>query len=217
MRKIQFTNEEHYHVFNRGVDKRTVVQDEEDMKRFIQSMEEFNVLDPIGSIYENSLRKRDPLGSLASKGKEKTRMVDFICYCINPNHYHFLVKQVVDKGVEKFMHRFGTGYTKFFNQKYNRSGALFQGSYKAVPIDSNEYLLHVSAYINLNNRVHHLGSGSLASKMSWEEYTGKVDDAFCEKGIVLDQFKNKNDYRKFAEASLEDIIARKDMEKVRLE
>ena len=112
------------------------------------------------------------------------------------------------------MHRIGTGYTKYFNKKYGRSGVLFQGAFKAIPVDSNEYLLHLSAYINLNNKVHQLGSS--ASKLSWEEYISGID-GFCEKGIILDQFKNATDYRKFAEASLKDIIERKDMEKLRLE
>lgn len=211
MRKEQFSKGEHYHIFNRGTDKRETAVDEEDRRRFFQSIEEFNTTAPIGSIYENSFlkSKNSKLGSSASK------LVNFICYCVNPNHYHFLLEQVAEEGISKFMHRLGTGYTKYFNKKYKRSGVLFQGAFKAIHIDSNEYLLHLSAYINLNNRVHRLGSR--ASKSSWEEYAGKVDDGFCEKGIILDQFKNKDDYRKFAEASLEDIIVRKDMEKLRLE
>lgn len=66
------------------------------------------------------------------------------------------------------MHRLCTGFSKYFNGKHQRSGALFQGPFKAVHVDINEYLLHVSAYVNLNNRVHRLGRS--ASKSSWEEY-----------------------------------------------
>lgn len=214
MRKEQFSKGEHYHIFNRGTDKREIIADEEDRRRFFQSIEEFNTTAPIGSIYENSFlkSKNHQLGSSASK------LVNFICYCVNPNHYHFLLEQVAEEGISKFMHRLGTGYTKYFNKKYGRSGVLFQGVFKAILVDSNEYLLHLSAYINLNNKAHQLGSeASKLGRSSWGEYTGKVDDGFCEKGIILDQFNNKDDYRKFAESSLEDIIERKDMEKLRLE
>ena len=157
MRKVPLIIEEYYHVFGRGVDKRQIFMDSRDYYRFLQGMEEFNAAKPIGSIFENSFRKREvQLGRGASKLKKRDKLVDFICYCLNQNHYHFLLKQVADKGIEKFMHRLCTGFSKYFNIKHQRSGALFQGPFKAVHVDTNEYLLHASAYINLNNRVHRL-------------------------------------------------------------
>lgn len=80
-------------------------------------------------------------------------MVKFIAYCINPNHYHFILQQVSEKGIEKFMQRLGMGYAKYFNNRRKRSGTLFQGKFKARHIDSNEYLLHVSSYVNLNYKL----------------------------------------------------------------
>ncbi len=203
-REIQFTNGEYYHIFNRGNNKRIIFDDDQDLARFFQSMIEFNSTEPIGSIFENSFNKSS-LGRQASKSK----LVDFICFCLNPNHYHFILKQVVDKGIEKFMHRIGTGYSKYFNNKYNCNGSLFQGKFKAIHIDSNEYLLHLSAYVNLNDRIHLLGSK--ASKSSWEEYdTGR--EGFCEKNIVLSQFKNIEEYKNFAQESIKISKERKDLE-----
>jgi len=222
MRKINFGNGEYYHVFNRGVDKRVIFLEQNELKRFFQSMEEFNTIEPIGSIYENSFRK-DKLGNSVSK---QEKLVNFICYCLNPNHYHFILEQLVDKGIEKFMHRLGIGYTKYFNQKYDRSGVLFQGAFKAVHIDTDEYLLHLTAYINLNNKVHQLGnrvSKLGVFKSSWDEYIEYIGNknenknGFCEKNIILNQFKNALGYKKFAENSLKDIRERKDMEKLLLE
>ncbi len=207
MRKIEFANGEYYHIFNRGNNKRPIFIDDKDFSRFFQSMNEFNSIEPIGSIFENSFRK-PLLGSSASK------LVDFACYCLNPNHFHFILKQIVDNGIQKFMHRIGTGYTKYFNKKYDFSGSLFQGKYKAIHIDSNEYLLHLSAYINLNDRVHQLGSS--ASKSSLGEYLAG-SGGFCEKSIILSQFKSMVEYKKFAEDSLRVIRERKEMEKLLLE
>ena len=113
MRKEYLVEGEFYHVYNRGVDKRTIFLDGNDFDRFLQSMKEFNSDDPIGSIYENSFR-----GSIRKKQK---KLVDFIAYCLNPNHYHFILKQSSEKGIERFMHRLGMGYAKFFNNKYKRS------------------------------------------------------------------------------------------------
>ncbi|MBU4338685.1 transposase [Patescibacteria group bacterium] len=213
MRKFKFTNGEHYHIFNRGNNKRTIFLDEQDFSRFFQSMTEFNSTEPIGSIFENSFRK-DKLGKL---GGSTSKLVDFICYCLNPNHFHFILKQLEEDGIRKFMHRIATGYTRYFDEKHNCSGSLFQGRYKAVHIDSNEYLLHLSAYINLNDRVHLLGgSTSKSSRSSLDEYIlGRT--GFCEKNIILSQFKSMVEYKKFVQDSLRVIRERKDMEKLLLE
>lgn len=210
MRKTQFTNNEHYHILNRGVDKREIFSDYEDLTRFLQSMDEFNTIEPIGSLFENFYRK--------DKKEKQKKLVDFICYCLNLNHYHFILEQITDNGIEKFMHRLGVGYTMFFNKKYDRSGSLFQGGYKAIHINSNEYLLHLSAYVNLNNRVHRLGDSvsKFKSKSSWGEYENNFD-GFCKKDIILGQFKNTLEYKEFAENSLESILERKELEKILLE
>ena len=232
MRRAKFVNEEYYHIYNRGVDKRTIFECKEDLDRFFQSIDEFNVIKPIGSIYENSLikikknKEAKKFGSSTPKfyiytEKKKDELVEFVCYCLNPNHYHFLLQQLVDKGVEKFMHKLGTGYSNYFNKKYKRSGSLFQGKFKAIHVDSNEYLLHLSVYVNLNYRVHNLEKfGSPASKLfksSWGEYIGENKENFCKKDIILDQFGSVLDYKKFAKNSLEHIKEIKDIEKFLLE
>lgn len=211
VRKTQFAEGECYHIYNRGVDKRSIFNDREDTERFFQCMQEFNVIEPIGSLYENSFR-RDQLGGKASKliAEEGAPLVECIAYCLNPNHFHFILRQVVERGIEKLMQKIGTGYTMFFNNKYERSGSLFQGKFKAAHIDSNEYLLHLSSYVNLNNRVHQLGGK--ASKLvmsSWEEYISERVRGICEKEIILGQFGNIDEYKEFALSSLESIIKRK--------
>ncbi|PIS34583.1 MAG: hypothetical protein COT37_01930 [Parcubacteria group bacterium CG08_land_8_20_14_0_20_43_9] len=167
MRKIKFVNGEYYHILNRGVDKRDIFVDKEDLARFFQGMREFNTLDPIGSIYEAQIRRKNKkFGNLVSK--EDSKIVNFICYCINPNHYHFILRQLTGRGIEKFMQRLALGYSKYFNLRHKRSGTLFQGPYKATHIDSDDYLLHASAYVNLNNKVH--GLENVLYKSSWGEY-----------------------------------------------
>ena len=221
MRKIILSNNEYYHIFNRGVDKRQIFLDEHDLNRFLQSMREFNVLAPIGSIYENSFKT--PLGDSVSKRGEEGNLVEFVGYCLNSNHYHFLLRQISDKGIEKFMHRLGVGYTMFFNEKNKRSGSLFQGKFKAVHIDSNEQLLHTSVYVNLNDKIHSLenplgDSVSRWVRSGWGEYShdNKKDmqSVFCNTDIILSQFKNRDAYKIFAEDALS--IIRENKEKMEL-
>lgn len=198
---------EYYHIYNRGTDKRDVFLSEKDMERFLLSMSEFNTIDPIGSIYENSFNKGE-LGGPTSKSES---LVEFITYCLNPNHYHFILKQIADRGISIFMQRLGTGYTMYFNEKYQRTGALFQGKYKIKHISSNEYLLHVSAYVNLNYEVHQLGGWT--SKSSWNEYLGKPAIPFCKKDIILGQFLSAERYGIYAKNALKDTIQKRQEEK----
>ena len=173
MRKVAFAEVEFYHIYNRGTDKRTIFSDDQDLARFMQSMKEFNTPDPIGSLYQNSFKVAHQLRSstpkLGADDNKEERLVEIIAYCLNPNHYHFVLRQVVERGITRFMQRLGTGYTNYFNHKYERTGALFQGRFKAIHIDSNEYLLHVSAYVNLNFRVHQLRSSTPKYRASWGE------------------------------------------------
>ena len=71
-------------------------------------------------------------------------------YCLMPNHFHLLVKEISAGGISKFMEKLGTGYSMYFNKKNGRTGFLFQGNFKAEHVDSDEYLKYLFAYIHLN-------------------------------------------------------------------
>lgn len=179
--------------------------DQEDLNRFFESMNKFNTLQPIGSI-RNSRRRGSASAPLLGK-EESCKLVEFVSYCLNPNHYHLLLRQLVDGGIEKFMHKVGTGYTMYFNTKYERSGSLFQGKFKDTHISSNTQLLHTSVYVNMNNQFK--DKIPELSRSSWDEYIRKIDSNFCNKKIILDQFENLEDYVKFSKSTLEDIKQRK--------
>lgn len=204
MRKTNLVSGEYYHIYNRGVDKRHIFLDQYDVDRFLQGVKEFNSIDPIGSLYENSFRDNN-----ISKANQ---LVNIICFCLNVNHYHLLLQQTHEKGIEKFMHRLGVGYSRYFNERNHRSGALFQGAYKAVHVDSNKYLLYLSAYINLNNKIHQLSDRvTKLTKSSWDEYTeaNYKKEKLCQSSLILGQFSNKNDYKEFSLNTLKHIKARK--------
>ncbi|MDP3763917.1 MAG: hypothetical protein Q8Q92_04770 [bacterium] len=204
MRKVAFVENEFYHIYNRGVDKRPIFSDEDELQRFFQSMREFNTVKPIGSIFENSFNK--------NKNKlPDSPLVQFVAYCLNTNHFHFILTQIEDRGIEKFMQRLG-GYTKYFNERHSRSGALFQGKFKANHINSNEYLLHASVYVNLNYKIHGLKNGKDLFTSSWNEYVTEVSSSICSKEMVLGQFKSRKAYENFSKGTLNSILKRrKDM------
>jgi putative transposase len=199
MNREKFVTGEIYHIFNRGVDKRNIFSDQKDLDRFFQSMVVFNSVEPVGSLYEQSF--------LLEKEKSKP-LVKFIAYNLLPNHFHFILEQVVEGGISEFMKRLLGGYSWYFNKKNKRSGSLFQGTFKSKHIDSNEYLLHVSVYVNLNDKIPLGGETAKLSKSSWDEYidSNKNSENICSgKDIVLEQYDSVEDYKQFASSSLEDI------------
>ncbi|MEK7566889.1 MAG: transposase [Patescibacteria group bacterium] len=204
-RKDPFINEEYYHIYNRGVEKRNIFIDTFDIERFVQSILLFNSPDPIGSIYEMSFEQNNKLGGRTAK---LDKLVEFVAYCLNPNHYHFILRQLRDGGISEFMKRLG-GYTWYFNNRHKRVGPLFQGRFKSVHVDSNDYLLYLSAYVNLNYHAHQLGGATAKLvRSSWMEYLGEKS-GFCKKDIVLGQFNTTMEYKNFAEESFESILEKK--------
>ncbi len=148
MKKPPFINNYFYHIFNRGVDKRNIFLDDRDYHRFLFGLKEFN---DVNSTLNLLRRFNLAEGSSTSfKPLPKELLVNVVCYCLMPNHFHFVLKQLKDNGIPSFMRKLGTGYTNYFNQRYKRSGSLFQGRYKAILIDKDEYINYLIQYIHLN-------------------------------------------------------------------
>ena len=200
MRKTPLVNNQIYHVFNRGVDRRNVFLGKYDLDRFLLCLSEFNNLEPIGSIYEQSFRKKGDSGA-SSLGRPTSKLVEVVAYCLNPNHFHLILQQKTEGGISEFMKRLLGGYTKYFNLKNERTGALFQGKFKAVHINNDNYLYHLSTYVNLNNQVHKIKTGYCSS---WEEYMGK--EGLCDKTMILSHFPGIEAYEKFALEQLQKTL-----------
>lgn len=211
-RRTPLATTEYYHIYNRGVDKREIFMDRYDVDRFFRSMLAFNTIEPVGSLREADLERKNS----GETPVDTEPLVDIIAYCLNPNHFHLLLRQKVDGGVSEFMKRLSGGYTWYFNNKYDRSGVLFQGIFQSSHIDVNEYFLHVSVYINLNFRVHKYRGKDLENILSsWDEYMGTSapQNNICTKDSILGQFKTEKAYADFAEKSLIGILERKKLVK----
>jgi len=149
MRNINFINNEYYHIYNRGVDKRKTFLNKSDYIRFLHNLYEFNDQKRASEYIRIPKHNMGNLNPHTEKESRK-KLVNIICFCLMPNHYHLILEQLVEGGISKFMHKLGTGYTNSFNLKYKRSGTLFEGTFKATIIENENYLTHLSRYIHLN-------------------------------------------------------------------
>ncbi len=190
MRKEPLATGEYYHIYNRGVDKRDIFSTARDLARFKESVKEFNRLDGIGS-----LRDRNP----EPKGLEIEPIVAIVALTLNPNHFHFILKQLVDGGIAKYMQKLLGGYTKYFNEKNDRSGSLFQGTFKSKLIDDENYFRKIFPYTNSNYKVHDIPNSKKHLIFSSDKEYDTEDFNFVskEEGLrILEIFENKNDFNR---------------------
>ena len=122
------------------------------------------------------------------------------------NHFHLLLVQAKDKGIEKFMQKLGTGYTMYFNKRYERVGSLFQGVFKSIPVDNDHYLSYLTHYIHANpldfsnpkwRKDAIQNSDKALEKIedypwsSFAYYTNKINNQIIDQQTIIDLFGNK--------------------------
>ena len=193
MRKEPLITGEYYHVYNRGVDKRDIFNDQKDLHRFIESVIEFNKVDGVVSLA--NLRKTQ----IEFKPKSEP-LVAVVVYCFNPNHFHFVLKQLVDSGIAKFMQKLQGGYTYYFNVKNSRTGSLFQGTFKSHLINDENYFNKIIGYVNKNYQIHNIPKNKkdfvLASDNEYENNNFKIVSKE-EGGRILEIFDSNKNFKKY--------------------
>lgn len=138
-----------FHTLNRGVDKRKIFLDDQDYFRFIHDLFEFNDEERINTTFYHFKQYND-IASRKIERKKRKLLVEIYAFCIMPNHYHLLMSPRVKNGISKFMKKLNMGYAKYFNQKYKRRGALFEGRYKFIIVNNEAHFIHLPYYIHLN-------------------------------------------------------------------
>lgn len=143
-RSTAFAQNEHYHVYNRGNSKQNIFRHHSDYQRFFNLLYLANTTVNINT--RNILRNKNEVFSVELGNK----LVNVHAVCLMPNHYHLLLSPLTDKGISTFMLKLGTGYSMYFNTKYERTGSLFEGRYQAKHADNDEYVKYLFSYIHLN-------------------------------------------------------------------
>lgn len=135
-----------FHALNRGVEKRTLFINDADRARFVHDLYEFNDSSPA-----NNDRRLSSMIELRTRSFDtRDKIVDIHGWCLMDNHYHLLLSEISEGGISRFLRKLNVGYAMYFNEKYERSGTLFQGRTKKILIDTDAHFLHILHYIHLN-------------------------------------------------------------------
>ncbi|MBI2338674.1 transposase [Candidatus Daviesbacteria bacterium] len=190
-RIIPFAIGEYYHLYNRGLEKQNLFTSNREFSRFIEAIFYYQIQNPKPKFSMRNGPKMFPVD-------ESKKIVDILCYCLMPNHFHLLVRQIQKGGISEFMRKLSESTTKYRNIKYNRQGPLFQGAFKAVHIETDEQLIHVSRYIHLNPLVAFIVKDlKFYPWSSYLEYIALRNNPAVKKEMILSFFKSPKYYEKF--------------------
>lgn len=176
-RKVPLVTGCYYHVFNKSIAGYEIFRFNEEYGRFLETLRFYKTA-LAGACYSDALKNnnvRDP----AIHGKAR---VQLIAYCVMPTHFHFLISQMTEGGVQDFMRFMQGSYSVYFNAKTKRRGPLWTGRFGARLINKDEDLLSMTRYIHLNP----VSAGLVAHPENWKfssyhEYTGEcVSEALCD-------------------------------------
>lgn len=199
-RAIPLVTDQVYHVFNRGIDHRITFLNKWDYRRAFETVNYYRFLSPPLRLAGHLVLKAEQRKNTIDTLKKGQAHAEIIAYCFMPNHFHFCLKQKTENGISKFMSNFQNSYTRYFNVKHKRTGPLFLDQFKAVRIETDGQLLHISRYIHLNPYSSFvIKSLKDIGTYLWSSYREYVGDSkgFTNKNLVLSFFKTRDEYKKF--------------------
>lgn len=201
LRKIILTEGETYHIFNKTCYDLPLFKSKHEFSIFLEAAHYY--LQPNPPVKFSKYRKNKKRYNIDFSRK----LVTLICFCLMPNHFHFILRQELEKGIETFIRRLCNSYAHYFNTKYETAGSLFHGSFKSVRIENDEQLIHLSRYIHLNPVTAYLVENPEDYPFSsYSTYLEKKQFNFVDPSLVLNQFESPKDYKRF-------VLARKDYQR----
>lgn len=191
-----FYNQGYFHVYNRGVAKQIIYNSTHEYRRFLRVIAFYIELQPETKFSAASNEKIENIFDAVLNQP----MIEIIAYCLMPNHFHLLVRQICDNGISIFTKRALNSYTRYYNIKNNRVGTVFQGTFRATEIKNNEQLLHVSRYIHLNPTIAKLTDNP--ARYHWSSYNQYLRGNTNRIGnpqLALGLCGSTQEYKKFVE------------------
>lgn len=185
-----------YHIFNRSIARQPIFLNKRDYQRALETMDFYRLRKL--SVKLSTFKRLSEKQKLAVLANSKPQ-IEILAFCFMPNHIHFLMKPIEDKSISIFMNNFQHSYAKYFNTRNNRVGSLFQSMFKAVRIETDEQLLHVSRYIHLNPVTSFLINIDSLPNYPWSSFKDYISSEKSEilTSQILNYFNSQEEYKEF--------------------
>lgn len=191
-RKVLLVTGEIYHVFNHSVAGIPILKGARESELFLDAIRFY--LQPKPPTKFSIYRKSRPSFPVDLSKK----IVTIINYCLMPNHFHFTLKQEMENGIKQFLHRISNSFAHYFSIKHKKRGHVFEDKFKAVRIETEEQLLHLSRYIHLNPVTSYLvEKPEDYPYSSYNIYLGQKTSDIIDPSFVLKNFSSKSKYHEF--------------------
>jgi len=198
-RKELLITEEIYHIYNKSIGETNIFYTKRDLSRSLSLINFYRFPQKIKYSRFKTLPE-ELKNDYFSDSKRVAPQVEIYAFCLMPNHYHLLLKQLQDGGISTFISNFQNGFAKYFNKKYDRLGGLFIRPFKSKRVTSDEIFLHISRYIHLNPLASFLSKYEdikFDSRSSYPIYLGKTGENFVNTDPVLKIISSIDNYEKF--------------------
>jgi putative transposase len=197
--RVPLVNNEYYHVFNRGIARMPVFLSKADYQQALLTLKFYQVVNPPMKLSRFKELPQEQRVAIWQTLSMMPKRVEIVTFTFMPNHFHFLLKQTHEKGISSFLSEFTNSYTRFFNIKYERSGPMYQGLFKAVRVESDEQLIHLSRYIHINAVVGLVILENELFSYPWSSLPYYCSDgrSFVNSESVLKFFSSIDDYKNF--------------------
>jgi len=198
-RKEKFKSQTIYHIFNRSIANFGIFSSPDLRRRFIEILDYYNTNHPT---HKYSIAKEKKLYQYENILIPKPgAVVKFLSYNVMPDHYHLVIINK-DCGFSKYIGTVENSYCRNFNLKFHRKGPLFQSRFKAVRIRTNEQLLHITRYVNLNATT----AGLVAKPEDWVDSSYPdiiTNEKYLKEYLTEISIKTPLAYKKFVENNLD--------------
>lgn len=217
MRKEIITLDSIVHIINRGNKKMPIYRQKSDLWRMLFGLFYTNTNQSSQNWMKKlEIEKIDPQSFIwPDKFGEKNPIVSVLGFVIMQNHFHLILKEIIEGGISGFMHKFSMGYSKFINAKYKESGSLFQSRFQSRTIETDGYLQRVAVYVMVKNTFELYPKGGLAGatknfESAWQwaieypfsslaDYCGKRNSPILNKDLLGEIFDSPKEFKEFSE------------------
>lgn len=198
-RNTVIATNEIYHVYNRSIAREQIFRDRICLRRSLEILEYYRLPQRL-SLSKYKQLSKELREQFFIDSERKSPLVEIYAFVLMPNHFHLLIKQLEENGINKFVSNFQNSYAKYYNLKNNRDGSLFKNQFKAKWIESDEQFLYTSRYIHLNPVKAFLIPFEQLGLYPWTSYPVYATEnfqIFIKTDYILNMFSSRDKYIEF--------------------